>query len=72
MKALLRSSEGRLRHAVEEELSSPEVQGRSGSYRFTAGIPLDVEPGLYVIHVEARGNSDGSTTVSRDVQIRVK
>jgi VWFA-related protein len=72
MKALLRSSEGRLRHAVEEELSSREVQGRSGSYRLTAGIPLDVEPGLYVIHVEARGNGDGSTTVSRDVQIRVK
>jgi len=72
VKALLRTSEGRVRHAVEEELSSREVQGRSAGYRFTAAIPLDVEPGLYVIHVEARGNSDGSTTSSRDVQIRVK
>ena len=72
VKTLLRSEEERIRHAVEEERSSREGEGHSGGYRFTAGIPLDVEPGIYVIRVEARANITGSPTVGRDVQIRAK
>jgi hypothetical protein len=72
MKALLRTDEGRVLQAVEEDRSSREAEGGSGAYRFTTKIPLGVEAGIYVIRVEARASITGSPTVGRDIQIRVK
>jgi hypothetical protein len=57
---------------VTDERSSTELQGKSGGYGFSARMPLDgVEPGLYVLHVEGVSRA-GQTTVSRDIQIRVR
>ena len=72
LKAELRSDEGRVLQAFEEDRSSTELGGRAGGYGFRAELPLDVEPGIYVIHVEAQANISGRPTVGRDVQIRVK
>lgn len=72
LKAELRSDEGRVLQTVQEDRSSTELEGTSGGYGFRADIPLDVDPGIYVIHVEAQSNINQRPTVSRDIQIRVK
>jgi hypothetical protein len=36
-------------------------------------MPLDeVEPGLYVLHVEGRSRAKPDTVAARDIQIRVR
>ena len=43
---------------VTEERSSTEVQG-GGGYGFAARLPLDdLEPGLYVLHVEGQSRAN--------------
>jgi hypothetical protein len=57
---------------TSERRSSTELEGRSGGYGVTTHLPLTgIEPGIYVIHVEAQGQYEGLPTVSRDIQIRV-
>jgi hypothetical protein len=69
----LRTDDGRVVSSTAEERSSKELGGRSGGYGFVAQVPLrDVEPGIYVIHVEARANMGARPTVARDIQIRVR
>jgi VWFA-related protein len=72
LKAELRSDEGRVIQTVDEDRSSTDLQGASGGYGFRAELPLEVDPGIYVIHVEARANIGDQPTVTRDIQIRVK
>ena len=72
VKAVLRTDDGRVLQAIEENRSSKDADGRSGSYRFATQIPLNVPPGFYAIRIEARANVTGAPTVSRDIQIRVK
>jgi hypothetical protein len=72
LKAELRSDEGRVLQTVEEQRSSSELDGTSGGYGFRADVPLDVGPGIYVIHIEAQANVSQRPTVSRDIQIRVR
>jgi VWFA-related protein len=72
LKAELRSDSGRVVSVTSEERSSSELQGRSGGYGFRPVLPLDVDPGLYVVHVEARANVGDHPTVARDIPIRVK
>lgn len=69
----LRTDDGRVVSNTAEQRSSAELAGRrSGGYGFVAQVPLrGVEPGIYVIHVEARQNTGGLATVARDIQIRV-
>jgi VWFA-related protein len=56
-----------------EERSSTEVRGTSGGYGFSPRFMLDdVEPGLYVLHVQAQSRVGDRPTVSRDIQIRIK
>jgi hypothetical protein len=58
---------------VTDERSSADLQGGSGGYGFAARLPLDdVEPGLYVLHVEGQARIGELPAVSRDIQIRVK
>jgi hypothetical protein len=72
-KAELRAEGGRVVQAVTDERNSAELQGSSGGYGFNARLPLeDVEPGLYVIHVEGRSRVNQDAVVSRDIQIRVR
>jgi hypothetical protein len=73
LKTELRTDDGRVVSTSAEERSSSELGGGSDGYGFLAEIPLrDFEPGLYVVHVEARANIGERTTVSRDIQIRVR
>ena len=73
VKVELRSNEGRVVSTTAEQRSSTELAGRVGGYGFLAQVPLkDLEPGLYVLHVEARANVGERPTVSRDIQIRVR
>ena len=67
----LRSDTGRVLHTATEERSSSELSSREDN-GFTATLPLDVEPGLYVINVQARANVGDHPAVSRDVLIRVR
>ena len=72
-RAELRAEGGRVVQAVTDERSSTELQGTSGGYGFQARLPLqDVEPGLYVIHVEGRSRVNPDSVVSREIQIRVR
>ena len=72
IKAELRADGGRVVAQTSESRSSGELQGKSGGYGFTSDLPLTgVAPGLYVLHVEAQSQIEGSPTVSRDVQLRV-
>ena len=73
LKGELRSNEGRVVSTTAEERSSSELAGRVGGHGFVAQVPLkDLEPGLHVLHVEARANVGDRPTVSRDIQIRVR
>ena len=55
-----------------EQYVADERDDAGERHRFTSTIPLsNVEPGMYVIHVEAR-TSDGRLPVSREVEIRVR
>jgi VWFA-related protein len=72
-KAELRAEGGRVVQNVAEQRSSTELQGKSGGYGFSARLALDdVEPGLYVLHVEGQARIGDLPAVSRDIQIRVK
>jgi VWFA-related protein len=72
-KAELRAEGGRVVRNVTDERSSTDLQGGSGGYGFSARFPLDeVEPGLYVLHVEGQPRIGDLPAVSRDIQIRVR
>jgi VWFA-related protein len=72
-KAELREEGGRVVSAVTDQRSSTDLQGGSGGYGFSARLPLDeVEPGIYVLHVEGQTRFGDIPAVSRDIQIRVR
>jgi hypothetical protein len=66
-------AEGRVRvFSNSETRSSRELGGASGGFGYTNRVPLKgLEPGLYVLTVEARSTLKGTATASRDVQIRI-
>jgi hypothetical protein len=69
----VRSDAGRVLFQNQEERNSTELQGGRGGYGYTTRIPLtDLEPGVYVVHVEAKSRADSERSVGRDVQITVK
>jgi hypothetical protein len=72
-KAELRAEGGRVVRQVAEERSSTELQGSGGGYGFSARLPLDdLEPGLYVLHVEGKSRAGNLPAASRDIQIRIR
>jgi hypothetical protein len=69
----VRSDAGRVVFQNQEERSSTELQGGRGGYGYNTRIPLtDLEPGVYVIHVEAKSRAATDRAVGRDVQITVR
>ena len=72
IKTELRTDEGRVVANTLDSRSSSELQGKSGGYGFTSDLPLKgIAPGLYVLHVEAQSQIEGSPTAARDIQLRV-
>jgi hypothetical protein len=57
---------------TREERDSSELKGSSGGYGFSARVPLrNVEPGLYVLRVEAESRIADRLTASRETIINV-
>jgi VWFA-related protein len=72
-RAELRAEGGRVVRETAEERSSTEIQGASGGYGFGARFTFeDLDPGLYVIHVQGQARVGDRPTVSRDIQIRIR
>jgi VWFA-related protein len=72
-RAELRAEGGRVVRESVDERSSTELDTGTGGYGFEARMPLaDIEPGLYVLHVEGRVRNDATAAMSRDVLIRVR
>jgi hypothetical protein len=68
----IRSDVGRVFFKNEEERASSELQGKRGGYGYTARIPLTgLEPGPYVLTVEARSRLGRETAASRQVRVFV-
>ena len=68
----LTSDAGRVVYKSDEERSSSELAGARGGYGIQARVPLaEVEPGLYVLTVEAKSRLGRDVGASRQVQITV-
>ena len=68
----LTSESGQVVFKVDEERSSTEIGGGRGGYGYRARVPLtDVEPGVYVLTVEAKSRLGRDTGASRQVQVVV-
>jgi VWFA-related protein len=69
----LRAPDGRVVFRSEEARSSSELTGGRGGYGYAAEVPLDVEPGLYVLRVEGRSRLSGAEAGEvRDIVVRVR
>jgi VWFA-related protein len=63
---------GRTVFAHSEERGSEELQGDRGGFGYRVDIPLrDIDPGLYVLTIEARSRLSGNATARRDIPFRV-
>lgn len=68
----VKSDDGRVRYSDEVERSSSELQGKRGGYEYTARVPLtDLEPGPYILSVEARSRAGEHMAASRQVRFTV-
>jgi VWFA-related protein len=74
LSATIRSSDGRVVFESKEERSSTELQAGRGGYGYTPQIPLkDIQPGTYLLHVEAKSRAGKEPMrVGRDIEIRVR
>jgi VWFA-related protein len=55
-----------------EERSSSDIQGKGGGYGYATRVPLrDIEPGIYVLKVEARSRLGQGAAASREVQFTI-
>ena len=58
---------------VADDRVSTDRDDARGAYQFLAEFPLlDVAPGRYVIHVEARAETGDRPLVARDILITVR
>jgi hypothetical protein len=72
IRATMKAEGGQTVFQTAEERDSSELKGSAGGYGFSARIPLkDVEPGLYVIRVEAQSRLGERRSVARETVIRV-
>jgi hypothetical protein len=69
----LRNEAGTVLSRFTAQRSSTDVSGSSKAFGFVAPMPLDdLQPGPYVLHVEATANGSSKRTETRDIQIRVR
>jgi VWFA-related protein len=68
----LKAEGGQTVFQAREERDSSELSGSSGGYGFSARIPLaSIEPGLYVLRVEAQSRIADRPAIGRETIIRV-
>ncbi|HSL23823.1 MAG TPA: VWA domain-containing protein [Vicinamibacterales bacterium] len=71
--ATIKADGGRSMVSQSEERSTEELQGARGGFGYRTDIPLqDLEPGSYVLTVEARSRLSGNPTVREDIPFRVR
>jgi VWFA-related protein len=69
----VRADDGRVLSQDEEEIDSQELVRGRGGFGFTTSVPLTLEPGLYVVQVQARSRlARPEDAVRREVLIRVR
>lgn len=70
----IRSSDGRVVFEAKEQRSSTELQAGRGGYGYAQQIALkDIQPGTYLLHVEAKSRAGKEAMgVGRDIEIRVR
>jgi len=67
------TDEGKVMFTANEVRDSTELGGKSGGYGYSTKIPMkDLEPGAYVLKVEAKSRLADMPAASRDVRIRVE
>lgn len=70
--ASVKAEGGQTVFQTREERDSSELKGSSGGYGFLARIPLkDIQPGLYVLRVEAQSRLGDRPVVARETIFRV-
>lgn len=70
--ATVKAEGGQTVFQTSEERDSSELKGSSGGYGFLARIPLkDIEPGLYVLRVEAQSRLGDRPVTARETVFRV-
>jgi hypothetical protein len=68
----VQSDDGRVLFKTEEERNSSDLQGAKGGYGYVARIPLtEIEPGDYVLNVQAKSRLGKEVGVGRQVRVRV-
>ncbi len=68
----LLAENGRVVFKSSEMRASSELGGKRGGYGYTTQIPLkDLQPGLYVLKVDARSTLGREATAAREMLIRV-
>jgi hypothetical protein len=70
--ATVKAEGGQTAFQTREERDSSELAGSAGGYGFQARVPLrKIDPGLYVLRVEATAQAADRPTVSREMVFRV-
>jgi VWFA-related protein len=72
--ATVLSDEGKTVFSTSDERRSDELKGSKtgGGYGYTAKIPLELAPGRYVLHLDARPTIGNSAAISREVEFTVR
>ena len=66
------TDEGKTVFKNEDARDSSELQGAKGGYGYATRVPLsELQPGLYVLNVEARSRLGNNVSATRQVQFRV-
>ncbi len=71
--ATVKADGGKAVFSQTEERATQELQGARGGFGYRVEIPLkDLQPGAYVLTVEARSRLSGNPTARRDIPFRVR
>ena len=69
----VRGNDGGVVFSDRQERSTKELQGARGGFGHTVEIPLrGVQPGAYVLRVEARSSLSGGLTAAQETRIQVR
>ena len=73
MTATVKADGGRTVFSQTEERATQELQGARGGFGYRVEIPLkDLQPGSYVLTIEARSRLSGNPSVKEDIPFEVR